>query len=156
MTKKKEPFRQLIAQNRRARHDYNIESTFEAGLVLMGSEVKSLRGTGASIKEAYAGEEDEEIILYNSHIAEYAGARRLSHDPKGRRKLLLHRKEINKLVHALRQKGATLVPLSLYFNKKGIAKIEIGLARGRKKADVRRAAKERDWKREQVRILREK
>jgi SsrA-binding protein len=142
------------AQNRRARHDYLIEDTLEAGLVLQGSEVKVLRQGQASIAEAYAGEEGGELFLVNANIPEYSAAKHFSHQPRRPRKLLLHRKEMHKLLGAIRREGVTIVPLSIYFNERGRAKVELGLARGKKKADRRQAEKDRDWQRDKARIMR--
>ncbi len=140
-------------QNRRARHEYLIEDSVEAGLVLMGSEVKSLRAGKASLGEAYAGEQSGELYLLNAHIAEYGPANRFGHSPKRARKLLLHKRERDRLLGQIRRDGYTLVPLAIYFNDRGIAKLTLGLARGKKKADKREAAKQRDWQREKSRIL---
>lgn len=142
-----------IAQNRKARHDYLIEDTLEAGLMLAGSEVKSLRKGGASINEAYAAERGGELFLMNANIPIYAAAR-VNHEPRRARKLLLHKKELNRLTGAVTREGMTLVPLGLYFNDRGIAKVAIGLAKGKRKADKRAAEKERDWKRDKARIMR--
>lgn len=148
--------RRLIADNRRARHDYYIEDTVEAGLVLTGSEVKSLRQGKANIAESHAAEDRGEIWLENAHISEYRGANRWNHEPRRKRKLLLHKKEVNKLIGSVQRKGYTIVPLKLYFNDRGIAKIELGLARGKKLHDKRETAKTRDWQREKARLMREK
>lgn len=148
--------RQMIAVNKKARHDYHIEDTLEAGMMLTGTEVKSLRAGKANIRDAYAFERGGEIWLHNAYIAEYKMGNRFNHSPLRERKLLLHRHEIRKLIGALKTKGTTLVPLELYFNEKGIAKLSIGLASGKKKYEKREAIKERDWKREQGRILKEK
>jgi SsrA-binding protein len=142
------------AQNRRARHDYLIEEKLEAGLVLQGSEVKVLRQGQASINEAYAGETAGELFLVNANIPEYSSAKSFSHLPRRPRKLLLHRKEMAKLLGAIRREGVTIVPLSIYFNERGRAKVELGLARGKKKADKREAEKTRDWQRDKARIMR--
>ena len=142
-----------IAQNRKARHDYLIEDTLEAGLILAGSEVKSLRKGGASINEAYAAERGGELFLMNANIPVYAAAR-INHEPRRARKLLLHKKELNRLAGAVTREGMTLVPLGLYFNDRGIAKVAIGLAKGKRKSDKRAAEKERDWKRDKARIMR--
>lgn len=142
------------AQNRRARHDYLIEDTLEAGLVLQGSEVKVLRQGQASIAEAYADESGGELFLVNANIPEYRAANRFGHQPRRPRKLLLHRKEMNKLLGAIRREGVTVVPLSIYFNERGRAKVELGLAHGKRKADRRQAEKERDWRRDKARIMR--
>jgi SsrA-binding protein len=142
------------AQNRRARHDYVIEDTLEAGLVLQGSEVKVLRTGQASIAEAYADAQAGELFLVNANIPEYQAAKHFSHEPRRPRKLLLHRKEMNKLLGAIRREGVTIVPLSIYFNDRGRAKVELGLAHGRKKADRRQAEKDRDWQRDKARLMR--
>ncbi|MCY3980586.1 MAG: SsrA-binding protein SmpB [Alphaproteobacteria bacterium] len=143
----------LIAQNRRARHDYFIEDVLEAGMQLSGSEVKSLREGRGSIVEAYAVARSGEMFLVNAHIPEYKPACHFGHMAKRPRKLLLHRREINRLAGAVRREGATLVPLRLYFNERGHAKLELGLARGKRKADKRHAIKERDWKRDKQRLM---
>lgn len=143
----------FIAQNRRARHDYLIEETLEAGLVLAGTEVKVLRKGGVSINESYAAEREGELYLMNANIPQYPSAR-VNHDPRRPRKLLVRRKELNKLMGAVTRDGMTLIPLGLYFSDRGIAKIELGLAKGKRKADKRAAEKERDWKRDKGRILR--
>jgi len=142
------------AQNRRARHDFLIEDTLEAGLVLYGSEVKVLRTGQASIAEAYADAQAGELFLVNANIPEYKAANRFGHEPRRPRKLLLHRKEMNKLLGAIRREGVTVVPLSIYFNERGRAKVELGLAHGKKKADRRQAEKDRDWQRDKARIMR--
>jgi SsrA-binding protein len=147
------PTDRYIAQNRKARHDYLIEDTIEAGLILAGSEVKSLRKGGVSINEAYAAERSGELYLMNANIPEYAAAR-INHEPRRPRKLLLHKKELNRLAGAVTREGMTLVPLGLYFNERGIAKVAIGLAKGKRKSDKRAAEKERDWQRQKGRILR--
>lgn len=144
----------LVAQNRRARHDYTIEDTMEAGLALTGSEVKSLRLGRGSITEAFAGEKGGEVWLMNAHIPEYEGARNFGHSPRRDRKLLLHRRQIERLIGAVRREGATLIPLRLYFNDRGRAKLELGLAKGKRKIDKRQDIKDRDWKRTQARALR--
>ena len=144
----------LIAQNRRARHDYFIDSTVEAGIVLMGSEVKSLRERQGSINEAYAGEREGDIWLFNAHIPEYRGAKHFGHEPRRLRKLLLHKRERDKFLGSIRREGVTLVPLSLYFNDRGIAKLELGMARGKRMADKRETTKEREWQRDKARLMR--
>jgi SsrA-binding protein len=144
----------VIAENRKARRDYLIEETLEAGIVLAGTEVKSLRLGRASIKEAYAAERDGEIHLLNAHIPEYPPAGAFNHEPKRPRKLLLHRREMARLIGAVTRQGYTLVPLSLYFNARGRAKLRLGLARGKKKHEKRAAEKEREWQREKGRLLR--
>jgi len=147
------PTDRFIAQNRRARHDYLIQETLEAGLVLAGTEVKVLRKGGVSINESYAAERDGELYLMNANIPEYAPAR-VNHEPRRARKLLVRRRELNKLMGAVTRDGMTLVPLSLYFNERGRAKVELGLAKGKRKADKRAAEKERDWQRAKGRIMR--
>ncbi len=144
-----------VAQNRRARHDYFIDETLEAGLVLLGSEVKSLREGNASLAESWAGPKDGELFLNNCYIPEYKQAGRRNHDPRRPRKLLFHKREIDRLIGVVKREGVTLVPLRLYFNDRGIAKLELGLARGKRKRDKREAAKERDWKRQKARLMRE-
>ena len=148
--------RKLIAENRRARYDYFIESTLEAGLQLTGTEVKSLRIGRANIAESYAAVEGREIVLINANIPEYGPANRFNHEPKRPRKLLLHRKEIDKLIGAVQRDGRTLAPLKLYFNDKGRVKLELALATGKKAHDKRATIAERDWKREQGRLMRDK
>lgn len=146
-----------VALNRRARYDYEIEDTVEAGLVLLGTEVKSLRTGRASIAESYAAlESSGDFFLVNATIPEYGPANRFNHAPKRLRKLLLRRREIAKLGQLVQRSGYTMVPLSLYFNRRGIAKIKLGIARGKKTIDKRQNEKERDWKRQQSRILRER
>lgn len=145
-----------VAVNRKARFEYFIEEEFEAGLVLTGSEVKSLRDSRVSIAEAYAAEMQGELWLLNATIQEYSGANRFNHEPRRPRKLLLHKKQMNKLIGRLKTKGVTLVPLTLYFNSRGIAKAKIGLAVGKKKHEKRDVIKERDWKREQSRLMKRK
>jgi SsrA-binding protein len=146
----------VVAQNRRARHDYHIEEHIEAGLALTGSEVKSLRGGRASIGEAYAGEKDGELYLLNAHISEYGPANRFGHDPRRPRKLLVHRRELNRLLGQVRRAGYTLVPLSIYFNARGLAKLDLGLAKGKRKEDRREDVKQRDWQRQKARLLRDR
>ncbi len=145
----------IAAQNRRARHDYFIEQTVEAGIVLAGTEVKSLRTGQASINESYANEIDGELFLINAHIPEYKQAHRhLQHEVKRPRKLLLHRRELGKLLGSIRREGITIVPLALYFNPRGIAKVQLGLAKGKRKEDKREAEKARDWQRDKARLMR--
>ncbi len=148
--------KKVVALNKRARFDYQIEDTFEAGIVLYGSEVKSLRAGKGSIAESYASDEGDELYLINAFIPEYFEAARFNHEPKRPRKLLLRRRELNRLLGAIRRKGMTLVPLSIYFNKRGLAKVELGLGVGKKKADKRATEKERDWQREKGRLMRTK
>jgi len=146
----------LIAENRRARFDYFLTETFEAGLSLTGTEVKSLRQGKANIAESYAGVEGRDIVLINANIPEYGPANRFNHEPRRTRKLLLHRKQIDRLVGALQREGLTLVPTMLYWNEKGLAKLEIALAKGKKVHDKRATEADRDWKREQGRLMRER
>ena len=146
----------LIAQNRRARHDYFIEDTVEAGIVLAGSEVKSLRDGKASIGESYAGQDGGELTLFNVHIPEYPAAEPFNHEPRRPRRLLVHRKERDRLLGRVQREGATLIPLRLYFNDRGIAKISIGIATGKKKVDKRETEKKRDWQRDKARLMRDK
>ncbi len=148
--------RKLVAQNRRARHNYLIEDTLEAGLRLTGTEVKSLRLGRCSLVDSYAAEREGELFLMNAHIAPYGPASRFNHEPKRPRKLLVHRRERDRLLGLTQRGGYTLVALSLYFNQRGIAKIELGLARGKKKADKREAEKKRDWQRDKARLMRER
>ena len=152
----KQGARREVARNRRARHDYLIEDTLEVGLVLTGSEVKSLRDGRASINEAYAGDDRGDLVLFNAHIPEYKPAAPFNHEPRRVRKLLVHRRERDRLLGLIRRDGYTLVPMALYFNARGIAKLEIGLARGKKLADRREDIKKRDWERQKARLLREK
>ena len=148
--------KRLVAQNRKARHNYVIEDTIEAGIVLVGTEVKSLRLGRASIGESYASPEDGELYLVNAHIPDYPPAGRFNHEPKRPRKLLVHKRELARLQGQVQREGYTLVPLSVYFNERGIAKVEIGLARGKRKADKRETEKKRDWQRAKARLMREK
>lgn len=145
-----------VSYNRKARFEYTIEEEFEAGMVLVGTEVKSLRDGRTNVADAYAGPKGDEIWLFNLHIGEYAGGNRFNHEPTRPRKLLLHKKQIKKLLGRLKVKGTTLVPLSIYFNSRGIAKIKLGLAQGKKLYEKRDTIKERDWKRDQARIMRGK
>jgi SsrA-binding protein len=153
-----QPFdkKKVVAENRRARYDYFVEERFEAGVQLAGTEVKALRQGEGSIAESYAAIEGEEVFLINSHIPEYSHGNRLNHEPRRARKLLLKAREIAKLTGAVQRQGLTLVPLSIYFNSAGKAKVEIALARGKKAHDKRDTIKERDWKREQQRLLRDR
>ncbi len=144
-----------VAENRRARYDYHIEDTYEAGIMLTGTEVKSLRFGEGSIAESYAEVNGGECWLVNSNVPEFSHGNRFNHEPKRPRKLLLREREIARLHGMVERKGMTLVPLSIYFNGRGRAKVELALARGKNAADKRSTIKERDWKREQGRILRE-
>ncbi|HWM84148.1 MAG TPA: SsrA-binding protein SmpB [Pseudolabrys sp.] len=146
----------LIADNRKARFNYAIGEVFEAGIALTGSEVKSLRSGKATIGESYADARDGELWLLNANIPEYLQAARFNHAPKRPRKLLLHARQINKLMGAVEREGMTLVPLKLYFNEKGRAKVEIALAKGKKLYDKRATDKKRTWDRERSRLLRAK
>jgi SsrA-binding protein len=148
--------RKIVAENRRARFDYFIETTYEAGIALTGTEVKSLRFGEGSIAESYAEVKDEEVWLINSNIPEFSHGNRFNHEPKRPRKLLLNFREINKMHGAVARQGMTLVPLSVYFNGQGRAKVELALAKGKKDHDKRDTIKERDWKREQQRLLRDR
>ena len=145
----------LIAENRRARRDYEIEDTLEAGIVLVGSEVKSLRNGKANIAESYASIEDGGFYLINADIPIYTAANRFNHEPKRKRKLLVHGREIARIAQAIERQGRTAIPLKLYFNDRGIAKLEIGIAKGRKTVDKRHAVKERDWNRDKQRLMKE-
>ena len=146
----------LIAENRKARFNYEIEDTVEAGIVLTGSEVKSLRAGKANIAESYASNENGELYLINAHVAEYPGAARDGHEPTRHRKLLLHKREMARLLGAMQRQGMALVPLRLYFNARGIAKLQLGLGRGKKVFDKRETEKKRDWERQKGRLMREK
>jgi SsrA-binding protein len=144
-----------VAENRRARFEYFIEETFEAGIALSGTEVKSLRFGEGSIAESYAHVHDGEAWLVNANIPEFSHGNRFNHEPKRPRKLLLHEREINKLFGLVARQGMTLVPLSIYFNSRGRAKVELAVARGRKSHDKREHEKAKDWKKEQGRLLRQ-
>lgn len=157
MAAKKDDGRRLIAENRKARHEYFITDSVEAGLQLTGTEVKSLRKGQANIAESYAAAEEGGMWLLNSYIPEYQGAGRFfQHEPRRKRRLLLHKKEIHKLLIAVQRQGMTLIPLELYFNPRGIAKLKLALAQGKKLHDKRETAKKRDWNREKARLMREK
>ena len=146
-----------VAENRRARYDYHIEDKYEAGIALTGTEVKSLRFGEGSIAESYAEVKDGmEIWLINANIPEFSHGNRFNHEPKRPRKLLLNAREISKLHGAVARQGMTLVPLSIYFTARGRAKVELALAKGKKAPDKRATEKERDWKREQGRLMRER
>ncbi len=148
--------RKAIAENRRARFDYFIEDTVEAGVMLTGTEVKSLREGRANIAESYAAVEGREIVLVNADIPPYGHANRFNHEPRRPRKLLLHRKQIDKLIASVQREGRTLIPMRLYFNDKGRAKLELALAKGKKLHDKREATAERDWARDKARLMRDK
>ena len=146
----------VAAKNRKARYNYTREDTVEAGIILTGSEVKSLRAGRANIAESYARNEDGEIFLVNAHISEYKQAGQFGHDVRRPRKLLLHRRQIARLSASVQRDGATLVPLELYFNDRGIAKLLLGLAVGKRKFDKRETEKRRDWERQKARLMRDK
>jgi len=154
--KNKDDDRKIVADNRKARFAFAIDSAMEAGIVLTGSEVKSLRIGRATIAEAYAQAKDGEIFLINANIPEYAAANRFGHEPKRIRKLLIHKNEARKLAVAVQREGMTLIPLKLYFTPKGIAKLELGIAKGKKLHDKRETEKKRDWARDKARIMRAK
>ncbi|MBP0578614.1 SsrA-binding protein SmpB [Labrys sp. LIt4] len=156
MADKKDGARKLVADNRKARFNYELLDTFEAGIVLAGTEVKSLRLGKATIGESYAGPSGEELLLFNADIPEYLQANRFNHERKRPRKLLLHKRQINKLIGAVQRDGLTIVPTKLYFNGQGRAKIELALARGKSLGDKRETEKKRDWQREKGRLLRDK
>jgi SsrA-binding protein len=151
---KESPGRKLVAQNRKALYNYFVEERFEAGVVLEGSEVKSLREGRATIGEAHAGEMQGELYLFNAYIPEYNKAHHFSHEVRRPRKLLMKRREIARLLGAVQRKGMTLVPLSLYFNPRGFAKVELGLAKGKQLHDKRATERDRDWQREKQQVLR--
>jgi len=146
----------IAAENRKARHEYSILDTIEAGIMLQGTEVKSLRLGRAQLAEAYAGQTDGELFLFNAYIPEYQVKTAFTHETRRPRKLLVHKKEMRKLLGAITRDGMTLVPLSIFFNDRGLAKVSLGLAKGRKLHDKRAAEKERDWSREKSRLLRDK
>lgn len=153
---KNKPARKLLAENRKARYNYDILDTLEAGLVLQGTEVKSLRANHANISESYASFEHGELWLINSYIPEYTEGNRFNHEPRRLRKLLVSRKEMARLFNAVSRDGMTIIPLRLYFNARGRAKLEIAVARGKKTHDKRETEKKRDWGREKARLLRER
>ncbi len=156
MAGKKEPAPKTAAVNRRARFNYELGEKYEAGIALTGTEIKSLRGGQASIADAFAGDRGGELWLYNAYIPEYLQANRFNHDTTRPRKLLLHKREINKLIGAVDKDGMTIVPLRIYFNDVGRAKVEIAVARGKKLYDKRETEKKRSWDREKGRLLRDK
>lgn len=153
MSKKPIEQKRMVALNRRARYDYFILETLEAGIVLSGSEVKSLRCNNTSITESHAYEEGGEVFLMNVHIPEYGKASHFSHYPKRPRKLLLHKREIKKIIGLLKTKGITLVPLSIYFNRKNLAKVELAVVKGKKEYDKRETIKAEEWKRQKARLM---
>lgn len=146
----------IVAENRRARHNYAIEDDIECGIVLVGSEVKSLREGKANIAESYATVDNGELWLVNAHVPAYAQAKSFPHEERRRRKLLVNKRELARLWQGIGRQGMTLVPLSLYFNDKGRAKLKLGLAKGKKMADKRETEKKRDWQRQKARLLRER
>ncbi|MEC9432839.1 MAG: SsrA-binding protein SmpB [Pseudomonadota bacterium] len=155
MAKKSDPNSKLIAENRRARFDYAIEDDLEAGIVLLGSEVKALRTAQANIAESYASVEGGELWLINSYIAPYGQADKFKHEERRRRKLLVSRRELSKLWNETKRGGMTIVPLRMYFNERGMAKLKIGIARGKKTVDKREGQKQRDWQRDKARLLKQ-
>jgi SsrA-binding protein len=156
MARKADPEKKVVADNRKARFSYAIEDTLEAGLMLYGSEVKSLRNGRSTIAESYAYAKDGELFLVNAYIPEYTQASRFNHEPRRQRKLLVHKREAVKLAAAIQREGMTLIPLRLYFNPKGTAKIELGIAKGKKLHDKRETEKQRDWQRDKARLMRNK
>ena len=156
MAKKKDDGNKIIAENRKARFSYAIEDSLEAGIALVGSEVKSLRGGKSTIAESYAQAKDGELFLVNAYIPEYTQASRFNHEPRRVRKLLVHKREQAKLAAAIQREGMTLIPLKMYFNAKGRAKVELGIARGKKLHDKRETEKQRDWARDKARLMRDK
>ncbi|WP_225026289.1 SsrA-binding protein SmpB [Xinfangfangia pollutisoli] len=155
MDKKSDPNSKLIAENRRARFDFHIESDLEAGIVLEGSEVKSLRQGGANIADSYASVEGGELWLINGYIAPYREAKTWGHDERRRRKLLVSKRELSRLWNATAREGMTVVPLRLYFNERGIVKLKLGVAKGKKLADKRETSAKRDWDRQKARLLKQ-
>ncbi len=145
-----------VAENRKARHNFAIEDTLEAGIMLTGSEVKSLRLGRCTLVEAFAQPEDGELYLVNCHIPAYEGASHFQHEEKRKRKLLLHKKELERLSGAIARKGMTVIPLSLFFNDRGLAKVQLGLAKGKTHGDRREDIQKREWQREQARLMRNK
>lgn len=156
MADKKPKETRPVAENRKARFDYAIEDTIEAGLVLLGTEVKGLRAGGASLSDAYAGEKDGQMYLFNAHIPVYKPANKFNHEPKRPRQLLIKQKQIEQLYGSIKREGTTLVPLKLYFNSRGYAKCLLGLAKGKKKSDKREAIKKREFDREKSRAMKGK
>lgn len=154
--KKKGVTGNIVASNRKARYEYFIEDTFEAGIILDGTEVKALRLGQGSINEAYAGEVNGELCLFNAFIPEYKSASHFNHEPRRNRRLLMHRREIVRLIASVQREGMTLVPLSIYFNDRGLAKVELALGRGKHHYDKRASTKERDWQRDKARVMRDK
>ncbi|MDE3117357.1 MAG: SsrA-binding protein SmpB [Pseudomonadota bacterium] len=156
MAKKKDDERKIVAENRKARYSYAIDGTLEAGLMLLGSEVKALRAGKATIAESYAQAKDGEVFLINAYIPEYTMANRFNHEPRRPRKLLVRKTEARKLAASTQREGMTLVPLRIYFTPRGIAKLELGIAKGKKLHDKRETEKQRDWARQKARLMRDK
>ena len=156
MAKKKDDERKIVAENRKARYSYAIDGTLEAGLMLLGSEVKALRAGKATIAESYAQAKDGEVYLVNAYIPEYTMANRFNHEPRRPRKLLVRKTEARKLAASTQRDGMTLVPLRIYFTPRGIAKLELGIAKGKKLHDKRETEKQRDWARQKARLMRDK
>jgi len=154
--KKKDDGRKIVADNRKARHNFFFEDVIEAGIVLTGTEVKSLREGRANIAESYASDEGGEIWLINANIPQYSAGNRNNHEPRRHRKLLLHQRQIDKLLMAVQREGMTLVPLKLFFNERGMVKLELALAKGKKIHDKRQTSKDRDWARQKARLMRDK
>jgi SsrA-binding protein len=155
MAEKSDPNSRLIAENRRARFDYHIESDLEAGIMLFGSEVKSLRQGGSNIAESYASVEGGELWLINGYIAPYLQAKTFGHEERRRRKLLVSKKELGRLWQAVGREGMTIVPMKMYFNDRGIVKIKLGVAKGKKQADKRETSAKRDWDRDKARLMKQ-
>ncbi|MCU0904969.1 MAG: SsrA-binding protein SmpB [Tabrizicola sp.] len=155
MVAKSDPNSKLIAENRRARFDYSIESDLEAGIMLFGSEVKSLRQGGSNIAESYASVEGGELWLINGYIAPYLQAKTFGHEERRRRKLLVSKKELSRLWSAVGREGMTIVPMKMYFNDRGIVKLKLGIAKGKKLADKRETSAKRDWDRDKARLLKQ-
>jgi SsrA-binding protein len=156
MVEKENTGRKIAAENRKARFEYAVSDVYEAGISLAGSEIKSLRAGKATIGDSYASEKNGELYLVNAYIPEYLEAHQFNHETKRPRKLLLHKRQINKLIGAVQRDGMTLVPLKIYFNDRGRAKVELALAKGKNAADKRETAKKRDWEREKSRLMRDK
>ncbi|MDB5441086.1 MAG: SsrA-binding protein [Caulobacteraceae bacterium] len=154
--KEKSDHGKLIAENRRARYDYFLEDSVEAGLMLTGTEVKSLRNGRANIAESYVSVEGRDLVLINADIPPYAGGNRFNHEPRRHRRLLLHRKQIDRLISAVQRDGQTLIATRLYWNDKGLAKLQVSLAKGKKNHDKREATAARDWQRDKARLMRDK
>ncbi|MCR9236080.1 MAG: SsrA-binding protein SmpB [Alphaproteobacteria bacterium] len=147
------PKRQIIADNRRARFDYEIGDVVEAGIMLVGTEVKALRNGRANLQESYAGPDGNELFLFNFHIPEYTEGNRNNHEPRRPRKLLMSRREIDRMLNGIQRGGMTIVPLKTYFNDRGLVKVELALAKGKKSHDKRETEKQRDWNREKSRLM---